>query len=105
MESAVVRLTFEQSEEGSYYYRGTSKRNPIYTFEVSVQPRGSNKHGISVFGTSRISFVALYLGPDKVVSLPRYDQVGRAYELSPLEKQILSDIDARFPAVQLRVVA
>ena len=86
-------------------YTGSSNRNPIYWFLVTVGPRGSNKHGIPQFGTSRITKVALYLGDDHVVTLPHDSQVGRRYELRPLEAQILQDIDAQFPTPQLRIVS
>ena len=104
-DNAAVKLTLEKPLEGSCIYLGTSRRNPLYWFDIRVRPRGSNKHGISLYGTSRISDVALYLGDEKVVSLPLDDQIGRTYALRPLEEQILRDIDARFPTVQLRVVA
>lgn len=104
MDNAAVKLTYERPEQNARYYRGVSTRNPVYTFEVSVETRGSNNHGISLYGTSRISFIALYLRGQKIVSLPRYDQIGYAYELRPLEEQILRDVERLFPSVQLRVV-
>ena len=100
MESAVVRLTFEQVDEGSCYYHGASTRNPIYTFEVCVQPRGSSRHGIFRYGVSRVSFVALYLGTEQVVSLPRHDRSGQAHDLSPLENHILKVADGHFPCAR-----
>ena len=105
MDNRHIRITSQRREYGCVLYVGRSLRSPLYTFEVCVEPQASDDHDIWLYGVSRISQVRLNYKNVKHVSLPGDDYDGHYYHLSPLQEQILRDIDAHFQPVTLRIVS